>query len=101
MTKNWILQSQECENTYLFNGQLLLTRGVADEVPMDEVFQIIEDVQKRVLEMGGADYLQVFNHIQNDTKIFVIDALNRAMKESGDYDLKEHDYWTIMFNHEY
>lgn len=99
--KKWNLQPQECPGTYTFSGKIYMTRTVSDTLPPEEVNQIISDVRGRVKDNNGADYLQVFI---DDTgqKIFVIDQLNKEMKDSNPPDwVRENDYFTILFAEEY
>lgn len=97
----WTLQPQEQEGEYMFSGKSYMTRRIAEELHPLEVLQIHKEVQKRVAENNGADYLQVFVD-DNDRKIFVIDQLNKRMKEDNPLEwVEENDYFTILFAEEY
>lgn len=102
ITARWTLQPQECEGTYSFSGQSLMTRKIAEELAPMDIIYIHSTIKKLVLEKGGLDYLQVF--INNDTgkKIFVIDQLNEEMKKENSSEfVKNNDYFTILFAEEY
>ena len=99
----WTRRPQECAGDYFFNGRAHMTRGIAEEVPMEEVLSIIADLKAFVAEKNGIDYLQVFDS-DDGRVIFCIDQLSRSMIESGDYtddQIREHNHWIIMYAHEY
>jgi len=99
--RRWVLQPQEQEGTYTFSGKSYMTSGINAKLTPYEVLQIHLAVQERVMEKGGADYLQVFKN-GSGRKIFVIDNLNQEMKKNNDEKfVEEHDYFTIMFSEEY
>jgi hypothetical protein len=97
--EKWILQTQECDEEYYFSGKMLITRGLSQQITEEEILLMLKEIHERVRKKKGADYLQVFK--KGNQKIFCIDSLNRKMKESGEYDLEEHDHFTFMFSHEY
>lgn len=96
----WTLQPQERnDQKYFFNGRGLITKGALELVPPPVGRAMIATLQKRAIEEGGIDYLQVFRN-EDDQKVWVIDQLDEDMKESGDFD-KEHDFFTILLPSEY
>ena len=97
----WNLQPQERGGTYTFSGKILSTSNIAKLLTADEQLFIILEVKNRVQELGGADYLQVFKNSEGK-KIFVIDQLNKEMKEENSSEfVEENDYFTILFSYEY
>ena len=97
---NWKRQPQEQEGKYFFSGQFFITNGVRAELTDKEVLAIYKNVQEFVQEKNGIDYLQVFTD-ENNRKLFLIDQLSKDMIDSGDYDVDEQNYCTLMFAHEY
>lgn len=81
---NWKRKPQERDGSYLFSGQFYSTKGVAFELPMDEILFIYQDVRAFAKQKCGIDYLQVYTD-EKGRKLFFIDQLTREMVESGDY----------------
>lgn len=95
----WTAQPQECEGTYYFSGQFLITTNVKEQLSMFEIIGIYESVKALVQENDGIDYLLVFTDDQG-RKLFFIDQLNKEMIESGQY-REEDNHCTLMFADEY
>lgn len=95
----WSRKPQEKDGSYFFSGQFYTTRGVANELSINEILSICQDVQAFVQEKNGIDYLQVYTD-ENGRKLFFIDNLNKEMIESGHY-RPEDNYCTLMFASEY
>lgn len=95
----WTRKPQEREGTYHFSGQFLATRGVASELPPEEILSIYRDIQSFVKERMGADYIQVYTDEQG-RKLYLIDQLNREMIESGEYSPLD-NHCTLLWAHEY
>lgn len=95
----WQRQPQEKSGTYLFNGAFLVTRGVAELLPYDEIMCIHMETVLGAHCRGGLDYLQVFVN-QFGRKLFFIDQLDRATVERGEFDA-EHHQATLMLAEEY
>ncbi|WP_367914592.1 hypothetical protein [Leadbetterella sp. DM7] len=87
----WIRKAQECEGTYLFKGKMLVSREVHETIPLEEILQIFSDTRKAVTELGGLDYLQVFEN-ENGTKLYFIDSVNKETLESGEFDPDDFNY---------
>ena len=69
MEKTWIRQPQENDGDYHFNGKILVTKGVHEALPPEEVLSLIMETKKAVAESSGLDYLQVFKHKETGQKI--------------------------------
>lgn len=95
----WTTQAQECEGTYHFSGQFLVTYQVHEKLPLNEILEIHQETQRLVALNDGIDYLLVFTDDQG-RKLFFIDQLNKEMIESGEHP-KEHNHCTLMFADEY
>ena len=80
-----------------------MTTNLKNEIPLDEIIWIISDLRAFIQNEQGIDYLVVY--IRSDgKKIFCIDQLSKSMMESGDYtkkQIKEYNYWTMLFAEEY
>lgn len=96
----WKRQTQEKKGDYWFNGRSFVTRKVFDEVPPDEIAEIIADLLAFVAEERGIDYLQVYVNEVTKQKIWVIDQLSREQVESGEF-AEDDNHWTILFPEEY
>ena len=97
----WKRQTPEHESgDYWFNGKCVATRGVAEEIPKEEVIAIAQDVNRTAKESGGIDYLQTYIHEKTKKKVWVIDQVTKADLENGQHPV-EHNYFTILFPHEY
>lgn len=95
----WTRKPQEREGSYLFAGQFYITRGVQEQLSMDEVLFIYTDVLAFAKQKNGIDYLQVY--VSDDgRKLFFIDNLNREMLRSGEYDERD-NYSTLLLASEY
>ncbi len=100
--KNWSLQPQEQEGSYSFSGKMFMTSGIQFELDLLEISNIISTIKDKVQKEVGLDYLQVFKKQNSKRKIFVIDNLNKEMKQNKDQEfLNSNDYFTIMFAEEY
>lgn len=97
---NWFHQDQECEGTYTFDGQFLITRGVKELLSDEEIKALYLHIQQQVKDKKGLDYLQVFKHKSSEQKLYFIDQLSKEMKESGHYS-KEDNVCTLMRAEEY
>lgn len=95
----WKRQPQQCKGTYLFSGQLYVTRGVAAELHREEILLIYQDVRTFAEQQGGIDYLQVYED-KEGRRLFFIDQLSKLQLESGQYQ-NEHNYATLLFPSEY
>ncbi|NVN96008.1 MAG: hypothetical protein HXX18_12070 [Bacteroidetes bacterium] len=103
-TKNtWVRQPQEKHGNYIFNGKSYMTTKIMNEISNEEIMWIISDLKEFVQQEKEIDYLIVYR--RNDgRKIFCIDQLSKSMMESGEYseeEIREYDYWTILFAEEY
>lgn len=98
--KDWEHQPQEVKGRYFFSGQFYITKGIQELLEAEEIKEIYLYVREKAEEQNGLDYLQVFIHKHNGTKLFFIDQLNKEMKETGEY-LPEYDYCTLMLANEY
>jgi hypothetical protein len=99
----WVRQPQECKGDYWFNGRAYITTHVANELPQEEINQIVSDLKEFVQNEQGTDYLQVYKH-SDGRKIFCIDQLSQTMMQSGNYtkeEIKDYNYWTILFAEDY
>ena len=96
----WTRQPQQQEGSYFFSGQFLVTKGVSEALSRAEIIGIYQEIQALVQEKNGLDYLQVFTD-EDNRKLFFIDQLNKEMIESGEFNVKEHNYCTLMFAFEY
>ncbi len=54
----WVRQPQEKPGNYWFGGVFYVTKGVFEEIPTDEVAEIVQDVQATAKRENGLDYLQ-------------------------------------------
>ena len=100
--ENWSLQPQEQEGSYFFSGKIFMTSGIQFELDLLEISDIISTIKYKVQKEVGLDYLQVFKKQNSKRKIFVIDNLNKEMKQNKDQEfLNSNDYFTIMFAEEY
>ena len=103
-TKNtWVRQPQEREGDYFFNGKSYITSNLMTEIPANEIMCIISDLKTFIKDEKGIDYLVVYIRADG-RKIFCIDQLSKSMMENGDYtekEIKEYNYWTMLFNEEY
>lgn len=100
MENKWIHKPQECEGTYHFNGQFLVTAGVNGLLSPEEILAIYTEIQSLVSEKSGLDYLQVFIHSETGQKLFFIDQLSADMIASGEY-APEHNHCTLLLAEEY
>jgi hypothetical protein len=79
----------------MFYGKMYVTRGVHESVPIEVIMRMVLEVKQHVLDNNGADYLQVFKN-SADEKIFIIDQLDRIMKEDQTQEwLEENDCFTV------
>ena len=80
-----------------------MTTNLKNEIPIDELLWIISDLKAFIQKEQGIDFLQVY--VRSDgRKIFCIDQLSKSMIDSGDYtkeQIKEYNYWTMLFAEEY
>lgn len=81
--EEWEHQPQEVKGTYFFSGQFYITKGIQELLEAEEIAEIYLYIKEKAEEENGLDYLQVFRHKQNGTKLFFIDQLNKKMKETG------------------
>lgn len=95
-----IRQPQEKKGSYHFSGQFYVTSGIQGTLSTEEIRTIYEDVQQKVKEQDGIDYLMVYIHAETGQKLFFIDQLNKEMLASGDY-AAEHNHCTLMLAQEY
>lgn len=98
MTK-WTRQPQETDGEYFFDGEIYMTRGVAETIAVHEIAEIVFDLRKAVEREVGLDYLQVYTN-EEGIRLWIIDQLSRTMVESGDYEEGSH-HCAIMFPEEY
>lgn len=101
--QDWTLQPQECSGDYFFDGQMFMTRAIAESLTTAEISRLIQALKLRVIAMDGVDYLQVFTRTDGE-KIYVIDNLSRSMLKSNEYtedQKREYHYFTILFAQEY
>lgn len=98
--KKWVMQPQECNGTYMFDGFHVITRGIQNELEYEDIVWIFQSIKFFILKHGSADYLFVFKH--KNQKIFVIDNLNIEMKKNQTESfITKNNYFTIMFADEY
>ena len=95
----WTHRPQEQEGTYLFSGALFVTQEVNSALSLDEIFAIYFDMQIRVRERGGLDYLQVYENEAGD-KLYFIDQCDPEMTASELFS-KEDNHCILLFSHEY
>ena len=99
----WVRQPQETKGDYWFNGRAYITTNVINELPSEEINQIVSDLKEFVQEEQGIDYLQVYKRLDG-RKIYCIDQLSLSMINSGNYtkeEILEYNYWTILFAEDY
>lgn len=96
----WKRKPQECEGTYHFSGQFVVTAGIQANLLAEEILAIYNDCKKLVDQNNGIDYLLVYVHEESQQKLFFIDQLNEEMISSGKY-AKEHNYCTLILAEEY
>lgn len=97
--EKWKNLPQENEGTYFFSGRVYITLGVREKLTLFEITCIHQDVLKCVRENNGLDYLQVYED-DNENKLFFIDNITKEEVTSGRF-LREDNYCTLMFAHEY
>ena len=99
----WKRQPQERKGDYFFNGKSYITRNLLNEIPLEEILNIIFDLKAFIQQERGIDYLVVY--IRSDgRKIYCIDQLSKSMIGSGNYtkeEIREYNYWTMLFSEEY
>lgn len=83
----------------MFDGQGYVTQGVQAELTPVEISYIILNLREYAQQENGIDYLQVFEHTDGRV-IWVIDQLNREMKESGEYEAGD-NHFTLLLPNEY
>ncbi len=99
-SNHWQIQPQEQSGDYMFSGRLKITPEVLQQLPSDEISQIIRDLFIRVRENNGCDFIQTFKGRQGRT-ILCVDQLNKSMKSSHAYtsqEIRQHDFWIMMFD---
>lgn len=87
---------------YLFDGKLLVTKGVSAFLSGGEIVFIDLFLRHQAEILEGIDYLQVF-YIRG-VKVWAIDSLSKEMKEGDGYsskEIKENNYFTLLFPEEY
>lgn len=97
--EKWKRELQEVDGEYQFDGEIYITNGVAEQIPMVEIMDIVRDIRNAVFEQAGLDYLQVYKSDSGE-KVYVIDNVDPEMKESSEYD-ESMNYCTIMLPEEY
>lgn len=96
--KSWTLLPQERQDQcYFFSGKCFVTIGVRLIVNIQDVYKMIAEVQAKARDLGGIDYLQVFQSDEGE-KVWLIDQLNADMIEEHP---PEHHYFTILLPSEY
>ena len=85
---------------YWFNGRCVATAGLMAEIPENEVKAIAKDVHETAFKSKGIDYLQTYKHEDSGTVIWVIDQVTKGALERKEHP-PEHNYFTILFPHEY
>ncbi len=99
----WKRLPQECEGSYFFSGQAVMTRGVEAALSPEEIAFIVADLQALVQQENGIDYLQSFE-ADDGRRVWCIDQLRPSVKDSGEFtpeQLAEYDHWTILLPEEY
>ena len=99
----WVRQTQERKEDYCFNGKFYITSHVLNELPPEEVHQILSDLKAFVQQEQGIDYLLVYKRADG-RKIFCIDQLSQSMMQSGNYtkdEIRDYNYWTMLFSEDY
>lgn len=97
----WERKKPEYEKgDYWFDGAFHITEGIEDNLSEEEIMLIYADIRNLVGREGGQDYLQVYIHKERDWKLFLIDQVKRSWLASGEHP-KEHNYCTLLFDHEY
>lgn len=100
----WKRRPPECTGDYTFSGQLFISREVLTTVPLEEIRAIVDELRDHIARFGPVDYLQVWENSETDQAIYWIDQISETMKEDGSYtpaQIREYDYSTILFSHEY
>jgi len=95
----WTRRPQERDGTYQFSGTFIVTQEVANRLSPQEILTIYLQVQALVKELGGLDYLQVFENESGD-KLYFMDQCDPDMMADESY-MEEYNYCTLLFSHEY
>lgn len=85
---------------YWFDGKFFVTQGVRDALSKEEILLIYTHIINLVQQKEGIDYLHVFLQKEKKYKLFFIDQVTRESLQNGAQP-SEHNYCTLMFNHEY
>lgn len=97
----WKRKEQEVkEGDYWFDGRLLVTRGVQEQLSVLETYLLIVDAMYYAHKQNGCDYLHVYLNSKRNLKLFFIDQVTRKSLENGEHP-KEHHYATLMLAEEY
>lgn len=99
-TNDWEMQPQEQEGDYWFSGTFVVTQGVKALLTEEEIYWIYIEIQTRVQQNQGLDYLAVFKKEGTEDKLYFVDQLSKADIASGAYS-SEHNYCTLMLTEEY
>ncbi len=98
---HWQIQPQEKSGDYMFSGRLILSKAVKHCLSSAEISHIIRDLFLRVRKYNGADYIQTFKDKQGRT-ILCVDQLSHSMKNTyTKEEMKENDFWMMMFANEH
>lgn len=97
----WERQPQEVkEGDYWFNGKILATKGISENLLEGEIMLIIADAINFAIQNQGIDYLVVYKHKTSGQKLFFIDQVTKSDLQQGHHP-PEHNYATLMFAEEY
>ena len=97
----WKRKEQEVkEGDYWFDGRLLVTRGVQEQLSPLEIYLIVVDAMYFAYKKQGADYLYVYQNQSKGLKLFFIDQITRSSLVNNEHP-PEHHYATLMLNSEY
>lgn len=95
----WNYQKQKCDRDcdYWFDGTVMLTEAIQNQIPEDELQAIIIFLRMLAEQEKGLRYLQIFT-LDDGTKIYVFDQLSRSQSEIY---APEYHYCTILFPWQY
>jgi len=91
---------QEQEENCFFNGLFIITKSINEILTEEEILEIYAFTRELVKQHKGIDYLQVFYHIESDSKLFFINQVNDLKTNTSRFNY-DNNYCTLMFAHEY
>ncbi len=93
-------QLQEQEGNYFFDGFVVITKSISDILTKEEILEIYTFTKELVKQHKGIDYLQVFYHIESDSKLFFINQESNLNTNTSELSC-DNNYCFLMFDYEY